>query len=49
MENNANSNLSVKSVGTKEEDEEKIRLKFDFSSQLDLIMGMYQVNLVCVF
>jgi hypothetical protein len=31
MENNANSNLSVKSVGAKEEDEEKIRLKFDFS------------------
>ena len=42
MENNASSNISVKSVALKDEDdEEKMRIKFDFSSQLDLIMGDY--------
>jgi hypothetical protein len=33
MENNASSNISVKSVALKDEDdEEKMRLKFDFNS-----------------
>jgi hypothetical protein len=41
MENTANSNLSVKSVATKGEDDDKMHIKFDFSSQLELIIGNY--------